>query len=293
MAGPSYIGRFSPTPSGPLHFGSLIAALASYLDAKVHNGQWLVRIEDIDQPRSVPGADKIILEQLQQHHLIWDGEVTYQSQRTSHYQAALTALEQQQLTYRCICSRKQIKQRGPYYTGTCRDANHNSDDSSIRFRNNAPLFSFQDRLQGHVNIDPEFASEDFVLFRRDGLFTYQLAVVIDDIEQGITDIVRGEDLLTATSWQLNLWRCFTDRTPRFKHVPLVKDAAGRKLSKQNHAPALSSNKVTEQLCNACKFLGLGTINESAPDMVLVAAQDAWRAKIFPESAGQDTIPPFK
>src|SRR5690554_1206158 len=227
VAKSGYCGRFAPTPSGPLHFGSLIAALASYLDARAQHGRWLVRIEDIDTPRAVAGADQIILEQLKQHELHWDDEIWYQSQRTAHYQHALTLLTERQLTYACNCSRKQIKARGPYYTGVCRDKKLTpSADTAIRFRNDAPILGFHDKLQGHIDIEPAFAAEDFVLFRRDGLFTYQLSVVIDDIEQGITDIVRGEDLLTATSWQINLWRQLGHPEPRFKHVPLALDSNG-------------------------------------------------------------------
>lgn len=290
MAAPSnYRGRFAPTPSGPLHFGSLLAALASYLDARAHQGEWLVRIEDVDQPRAVAGADQLILEQLKHHELHWDGEVLYQSHRTEAYRDALEALNAQHLTYQCECSRKQIKAKGPYYTGVCRNKNISTGNTAVRFRNNQPVLNFQDGLQGFKTIDPEFASEDFVLFRRDGLFTYQLAVVVDDIEQNITDIVRGEDLLTATSWQLNLWRYFTDRSPRFKHIPLAVDAQGRKLSKQNHAPALQQDQVQNQLHQALVFLGIQVEPTLKPTLMIEQAITDWRARIFPDSPHQDTI----
>jgi glutamyl-queuosine tRNA(Asp) synthetase len=285
----SYCGRFAPTPSGPLHFGSLIAALASYLDARANSGTWLVRIEDVDTPRAVAGADQVILEQLKHHELHWDGEIWYQSARTEVYQQALEQLQHRQLTYRCTCTRKQIKALGPYYTGTCRHKHIHSPNSAVRFRNDDPILSFNDGWQGHVDIEPNFAGEDFVLFRRDGLFTYQLAVVVDDIEQGVTDIVRGEDLLTATSWQLNLWRYFTDRTPHFKHVPLALDEQGRKLSKQNHAPALSNTDAKEQLQAAMRFLGLTPNSRLNIPQMLTDAVAQWQARSFPETRQQDTI----
>lgn len=288
-ASSDYCGRFAPTPSGPLHFGSLIAALASYLDARANNGRWLVRIEDVDQPRAVAGADQIILEQLKQHELHWDGDIVYQSQRTDAYQRALEQLTAQHLTYRCECSRKQIKARGPYYTGVCREKQLAIENTAIRFRNDHPVLSFVDDLQGEVAIDPAFAAEDFVLFRRDGLFTYQLAVVVDDIEQGITDIVRGEDLLTATSWQINLWQIFAKRVPHFKHVPLALDPRGRKLSKQNHAPALRDDQVIEQLAAAMRFLYLQPKPTANAAELLSDAVMQWRTRDFPKTVQQDTI----
>lgn len=280
----NYCGRFAPTPSGPLHFGSLVAALASFLDAKAHQGKWLVRIEDIDEPRAVAGADQVILEQLDQHGLHWDGEVLYQSQRVDRYQHALAQLHQQDLTYRCICTRREIKARGPYYTGVCRPHDYSEQEApraAIRCKNDTPQLTFSDRLAGVVTIDPAFASEDFVLYRRDGLFTYQLAVVVDDIDQAITDIVRGADLLTATSWQLVLWNTLAERQPRFAHVPVVLDVKGRKLSKQNHAPALHANQTLAQLQQAAKFLGLGQLEATTRERFLDQAIVAWQAKYLP------------
>lgn len=285
----NYRGRFAPTPSGPLHFGSLVAALASYLDARAHNGEWFVRIEDVDQPRAIAGADRIILEQLRQHELHWDGEVIYQSQRSEHYHEALKQLEQQHLTYRCNCTRKQIKANGPFYTGVCRAKNISAENAAVRFKNDQPILQFEDGLQGLVTIDPDFAAEDFVLYRRDGLYTYQLAVVVDDIDQEITDIVRGEDLLTATSWQINLWRFFTHRIPKFKHIPLALDAQARKLSKQNHAPALAADQVQQQLYQALRFLNIELEPKLQPNAMLEQAVTYWRARIFPDSTHQDTI----
>lgn len=274
-----YCGRFAPTPSGPLHFGSLIAAVASYLDAQAHSGRWLVRIEDVDKPRTIAGASDIILRQLEQHGLHWDGEVWYQSERDSVYQEALAQLRTRDLTYYCTCTRKQIKARGAHYTGYCRARQRPADGSAERFRNDQPSLQFDDRIQGHVRLEPEFAREDFLLFRRDQLYTYQLAVVVDDHLQGVTDIVRGADLMTASSWQLALWQQLSERRPRFAHVPLALDPEGRKLSKQNHAPALREDQVCAQLLAAFKFLELSGISSSqSPAELLQQATTAWRAK---------------
>lgn len=279
-----YCGRFAPTPSGPLHFGSLVAALASYLDAKAHHGRWLVRIEDIDTPRAVAGADTMILEQLQQHGLHWDGEVLYQSQRHQRYQQVLDQLQASHFTYRCICTRKQVKARGPFYTGYCRPhayTEQQAPKAAIRFKNDAPIVDFTDRIAGNVVIENDFASEDFVLFRRDGLFTYQLAVVVDDLDQAVTDIVRGADLLTATAWQLTLWNALAQQQPRVAHIPVVLAADGRKLSKQNHAPALEAKRALSQLQQAAQFLKLGPIQASTPELFLQQAIPAWQDKYLP------------
>lgn len=274
-----YCGRFAPTPSGPLHFGSLIAAVASYLDAKAHHGKWLVRIEDVDKPRAVDGADSIILKQLEAFGLHWSDEVLYQSQRDDAYAAALAQLQERELCYYCTCTRKQIKRRGPYYTGFCRNKNRTADNAAIRFCNDQPIDHFTDRWQGSVAIDSAFAAEDFVLYRRDQLYTYQLSVVVDDIEQGVTDLVRGVDLLTPTAWQLTLWQQFTTRQPRLMHVPLALDANGRKLSKQNHAPALSNRNIREQLNEAFRFLGITDIDTgNDTTQMLEQASSAWAAK---------------
>ncbi|WP_258808317.1 tRNA glutamyl-Q(34) synthetase GluQRS [Pseudidiomarina sp. CB1] len=274
-----YCGRFAPTPSGPLHFGSLIAAVASYLDAKAHQGKWLVRIEDVDKPRAVAGADTIILKQLETFGLHWDGEVLYQSRRDAAYGAALSQLQERKLCYYCTCTRKQIKTRGPYYTGYCRTKNRNADNAAIRFCNDQPVTQFIDRWQDEVVIEPTFAAEDFVLYRRDQLYTYQLAVVVDDIEQGITDLVRGADLLTPTAWQLTLWQQLSTRRPRLMHVPLALDANGRKLSKQNHAPALASSEIRRQLQEAMQFLGITDIDAgNSVAQMLQQATTVWAAK---------------
>lgn len=277
-----YCGRFAPTPSGPLHFGSLIAAVASYLDARAHQGSWLVRIEDVDKSRAVAGADRTILQQLQAFGLYWDGEVIYQSQRDEAYRDALRELQEKALCYYCTCTRKQVKARGPFYTGYCRNKNRSAVNAAIRFKNDAPVTHLKDRWQGQVNIEPQFAAEDFVLFRRDQLFTYQLAVVVDDLAQGVTDIVRGVDLLTPTAWQLALWQELSGRQPRLMHVPLALDANGRKLSKQNHAPPLNTQEPRVQLGLALRFLGLEAIDMGNDvSQILTEACHVWTAKHLP------------
>jgi len=275
----NYCGRFAPTPSGPLHLGSLVAAVGSYLDARAHNGQWLVRIEDVDQPRAVPGADVEILAQLHAHGLHWDGDVLYQSQRSERYHQILEQLTAADKTYPCSCTRKQIKARGPFYTGYCRThAPAEGAKVAIRFKNDKPVQQFTDLAHGVVDIEAAFAQEDFVLKRRDQLFAYQLAVVVDDIDQQVSHIVRGSDLLTASAWQLTLWRELGQPLPQLRHLPLVVDANGNKLSKQNHAPSLSADKIPEQLRQSFAYLQLPAAParlNTAPGL-LAWAIEAWQ-----------------
>ncbi|MEX1221573.1 MAG: tRNA glutamyl-Q(34) synthetase GluQRS [Idiomarina sp.] len=255
----AYRGRFAPTPSGPLHIGSLVAALGSYLDAQVHQGEWLVRMEDVDTPRAVAGADTIILQQLKDHGLHYSGEVIYQSQRSDRYAEVLADLTALKKTYLCSCTRKQIKAAGPYYTGHCRTHGPTPGKATaVRFQNDHPVLMLTDREHGQVQLEPDFAAEDFVLKRRDGLFAYQLAVVVDDIDQGITHLVRGSDLLTASGWQMTLWQQLNPHLPKLCHLPLVLGPDGRKLSKQNHAPTLQHDRISEQLREALLHLGLAT-----------------------------------
>ncbi|MCL5256156.1 MAG: tRNA glutamyl-Q(34) synthetase GluQRS [Gammaproteobacteria bacterium] len=282
-----YRGRFAPSPSGPLHAGSLVAALGSYLDARAHQGEWLLRIEDIDPPREIPGAADTILRQLDAHGLHWDGPVVWQSQQSDRYQAALDALAAAQRSYYCQCTRAQIKARGDYYDGHCRNRQLGPDGTAVRLINSDPVTEFADRFHGQVTSNPHQAAEDFLLRRRDQLWAYQLAVVCDDRAAGITDIVRGEDLLHASAWQLTLWQAFnaihfenTDVSlPKLAHLPLVLDANGRKLSKQNHAPELPSQTPLANLQQAAFALGL-PVAESADatniDEYLIWAIDAWR-----------------
>ncbi|TLU64256.1 tRNA glutamyl-Q(34) synthetase GluQRS [Thalassotalea litorea] len=268
-----YRGRFAPSPSGPLHFGSLIAALASYCQAKHANGKWLVRIEDIDPPREQPGADKAILKTLETFGLLWDEEVLYQSQQHELYLDTLAYLKDQSLTYGCNCTRAQIKKTGGVYQGHCRDLNLSGENLlannlATRLVNIHPCMQFQDKIQGVVTQSKNLACEDFIIFRRDGLFAYQLAVVVDDIYQGITEIVRGCDLLQPTCRQQTLYKTLNISAPDYAHVPLAVTEQGYKLSKQNGAPAIDAHRPQELLYLALKFLG-----QNPPAMLLEASID--------------------
>ena len=271
-----YIGRFAPSPTGPLHAGSLVAALASWLDARAHQGQWLVRIEDVDTPRCILGADHTILQQLAACGLHPDQPPVWQSQRTAHYQAALDRLVQAGAAYPCACSRKDIEaargqnpQTKPrngelVYPGTCRTGLHGLPARAWRlrtadFKKNVPTtqveyavvapkiianesswVAWHDRKQGAQQQDVAQEVGDFVLLRADGLFAYQLAVVVDDAEQGITHIVRGADLTDNTARQILLQRHLSLPTPQYLHTPLVLAANGEKLSKQNGARSVDT-----------------------------------------------------
>ncbi len=250
-----YIGRFAPSPSGPLHFGSLIAAVGSYLRAHSQGGHWLVRMEDLDPPREVPGAADEILRTLERFGLEWHGSVLYQSQRHDRYQAILTRLLEQDRAYYCDCTRKRIKAIGGLYDGHCRDRGLGAEGCAIRLRNHLAIAHFEDRLLGTIQTEPAFAAEDFILRRRDGLFAYQLAVVLDDHDQGVTEVVRGNDLLEATVRQCTLYAQLGWPAPGFLHLPLAVQSDGKKLSKQNHAPALTEGECSAQLAQALAFLG--------------------------------------
>ncbi|CAH9056130.1 Glutamyl-Q tRNA(Asp) synthetase [Pseudoalteromonas sp. CIP111854] len=252
----SYRGRFAPSPSGPLHFGSLVAALASYLAAKSQQGQWLVRIEDIDTPRVVKGADSDILHTLEAYGLYWDDSVVYQSQRHSLYEDALYQLQQQSIVYACQCTRKEIKQRGGLYDNHCKELNLPLLKNALRLQQHFPVESFNDQVQGRIKIPKDIAFEDYIIKRRDGLFAYQLVVVLDDIDQGITHVVRGADLLEPTARQLGLFQQLKQRAPHYAHIPLVVAKPGFKLSKQNHAPAIDKQNPVPATLAALRFLGI-------------------------------------
>lgn len=258
-----YRGRFAPSPTGPLHFGSLVAALGSYLEARRAGGEWLVRIEDIDPPREVPGASDEILHTLEQFGFEWDGQVMFQSRRHDTYLEVLAMLEHEGLTYRCGCSRKEIAQLSQQlgltpgvYPGSCR--NHPVSPHhrhAIRLLSEGQQVRFEDRLQGQIEQDVEREVGDFVLRRADGLFAYQLAVVVDDAEQGISHVVRGSDLLDSTPRQIALQRLLGYPTPDYAHLPVAVNSAGQKLSKQTFAPALDIHRPLPALWQALRFLG--------------------------------------
>jgi len=252
----SYIGRFAPSPSGPLHFGSLIAALGSYFQAKAQQGKWLVRIEDLDPPREMPGAASLILQTLEAYHLHWDGEVVYQSHRHDLYQEQIERWLKTGQAYYCQCTRKQIKALGGYYTGTCRDLGlSNSESCAIRLRMTKPVYEFEDKRHGTLTIPSSLADEDFIIKRRDGLFAYNLAVVLDDIDQGITEVVRGADLIEPTGRQISLYQMLEKSPVEYLHLPLALDNNGHKLSKQNHAKAIDNANPKPALLDAMQFLG--------------------------------------
>lgn len=256
-----YRGRFAPSPTGPLHFGSLVAAVGSFLEARTRNGEWLVRIEDVDQPRTVAGAAAHILRTLERLGMQWDGEVLYQSRRTEAYRASLEILRTSGHLYPCACSRREIGKlaeagpEGPVYPGTCRDASPaGREPRSWRVRVTGPV-RFRDRLQGMCHVDLRTQSGDFVVLRADNIFAYQLAVVVDDAEQGITSVVRGTDLLGSTGRQIHLQQLLDARTPEYLHLPVAVDADGRKLSKQTRAPAIDPDAGAAVLARVLRFFG--------------------------------------
>lgn len=254
----TYRGRFAPSPSGSLHFGSLVAALGSYLQAKSQQGSWQVRIDDIDPPREVDGAADDILQTLQAYGLNWDGEVIYQSQRSEAYEKVLSQLAAQKLSYACACTRKVIKQQGGHYLGQCRNKALPVDGNALRInlaKQTTPVECFCDQLQGEISFSSETLDEDFIIKRKDGLYAYNLAVVIDDIAQGVTEVVRGADLIDTTGKQLSLYRLLGATEPQYIHLPVAVTAPGQKLSKQNHALAIDKENPIPTLLKALAFLG--------------------------------------
>ena len=251
-------GRFAPSPTGPLHFGSLTAALGSFLDARAQRGRWLVRIEDIDAPRTQPGAAAKILETLESCGLEWDGAVLFQSEGTERYRAAFDRLQDRGLAYPCGCTRSEMADSAlapdgaRVYPGTCRyELAAGRPARAFRVRTSVEPVAFTDRLQGEVVQSVEREVGDFVLLRADGLFAYQLAVVVDDAEQGVTDVVRGADLMTSTARQIYLQRWLGWPAPSYLHLPVAVNGAGEKLSKQTAATAVGPGSLVQALA----FLG--------------------------------------
>ena len=284
----SYRGRFAPSPSGPLHFGSLVAAVASWLDARAAGGEWLVRIEDVDRPRTVPGAAGEILRSLEALGLTWDGEVVRQSERTALYDAALERLRQAGHVYRCRCSRREIADsaihgiEGAIYPGTCRGrAVPEGESAAVRAIAPEQAIQFEDRVQGAIIQKVARDIGDFVLKRRDGLHAYQLAVVVDDAGQGVTDVVRGADLLWSTPRQIALQRWLGYPTPRYMHVPVAANRAGEKLSKQTNAPAIDVTDAPHELRRALRFLGQPALPGATPAEILEQACAAWNPALIP------------
>ena len=277
-----YAGRFAPSPTGPLHFGSLVAALASWLDARAARGRWLVRMEDLDAPRQQQGAADLILRTLERFGLNWDAPVLYQSLRLRNYEAALEKLRLH--TYWCGCTRREISDSSlgiatdgaRIYPGTCRAGLPSGKAArALRVKTGSEPVSFTDRVQGAQAQILEQDIGDFVVCRADGQFAYQLAVVVDDADQGITDVVRGADLLDSTARQIHLQRLLGYPTPRYLHVPAAVNAAGEKLSKQTGARPIDAAHREQAICKALRFLG------QAPTADLEEAIASWDATRIP------------
>lgn len=295
----TYRGRFAPSPTGPLHFGSLVAAMASYLDARIHQGQWLVRIEDLDFDRNVQGADTAILHTLQRCGMQWDEDIVWQSERTPHYQAALQTLDAQ--VFPCSCSRKEIAdsrlraglQDQQIYPGTCRHGLASGKPArSYRLRipdGDDAVFAFEDRFLGKQSQNLATEVGDFVLKRADGFWAYQLAVVVDDALQGITHVVRGSDLLDSTARQIYLQKLLGFPTPTYLHLPVVLSTNGEKLSKQTGAVGFDRGEndlLKEALIPAAEFLGL-RLSRTPIDLAdfWILACEGWTHKIADEKKG--------
>jgi glutamyl-Q tRNA(Asp) synthetase len=293
----TYIGRFAPSPTGPLHFGSLVSALASYLDAHHNGGKWLVRMEDLDPPREQAGAADTILRCLKEYGLEWDDAVLYQSERWDIYEDYLSQLRQQGLLYACDCTRQDLQSMGGIYNGRCRTR---TVDTSLPHAQRMKLYDlplgfpctdelrFSDLIQGEQIQNLRTEAGDQTLKRKDGLYAYQLAVVVDDIEQNITHIIRGSDLLDVTARQIFLFQRLNAPVPAFGHVTLASQTNGQKLSKQNFAPALELKDAGINLWQALAFLGQNPPQElcgAAPGELLSWGKANWnRSAIFGLSA---------
>ncbi|MGH8270365.1 MAG: tRNA glutamyl-Q(34) synthetase GluQRS, partial [Steroidobacteraceae bacterium] len=275
----TYVGRFAPSPTGSLHLGSLLAAVGSFLDARSRGGRWLVRMEDLDRARVVPGSDSEILRTLEAFGLLWDGEVEYQSRRTRLYAEALESLRTGRRTFECSCSRRELSSEESGYPGTCRRGPRRAGDTATRFRiDESETVLLEDRLQGPVAL-PMGRLGDVIVRRRDGAFAYQLAVVVDDAQQSITDIVRGADLLESTGWQISLQRALRLQTPRYAHLPLLLERTGEKLAKSRRSTGLDVGRAGVEALNVLRLLGLSPPAElagAAPVTLLDWATGCWR-----------------
>lgn len=280
-----YRGRFAPTPSGPLHLGSLLTALLSWLEARRQGGRWLLRIDDLDRPRCIPGAADEILRQLEAHGLLWDESPRYQSAHEDAYRAALAQLQAQGRLYGCRCTRARLTENsrsgpdGPVYDGRCRDSGTAfANRLALRFRVPQGHFGFADDWQGWQHRDLEHEVGDFVLVRSDGVIGYQLACAVDERDQGITDVVRGGDLLGSTFRQLLLLQALESAPPRYCHGPLLVNADGRKLSKQNHAAPITAERASENLLRCARLIGLTPpvfLQDAPPAEILTWCRAHW------------------
>jgi glutamyl-Q tRNA(Asp) synthetase len=296
----AYRGRFAPSPTGPLHFGSLIAALGSCLDARRHGGEWLVRIEDLDRQREVPGAADHIMRTLEAFGFAWDGPLLYQSSRLDAYANAIERLDRRGLLYPCGCSRTDIARRGrscpegPVYPGTCRAGlQPGRRPRSLRIHTDNATIQFGDRVRGYIHQDLERDVGDFVLRRADGIHAYQLAVVVDDAYQGITRVVRGADLMLSTPRQIYLQRCLGLPTPEHAHLPLALDVQGRKLSKSEDPVPLDPRDPLSALLRAWTFLGQAAFAEPPASLAEFWNQAVpnWREEHIPMTARRPSETP--
>ncbi len=276
----SYSGRFAPSPTGPLHFGSLITAVASYCDAKAHQGKWLVRIEDTDIPRIYPDSEEHILTSLEAFQFEPDTEIIFQKNRLDIYESVLDQLKKEGLIYACQCTRKMLGSNA-IYAGTCRDLNLDFQGQAIRVKVQDQQICFDDRLQGRHCSNLQHDLGDFVLKRRDGIINYQLAVVVDDYLQGITHVVRGADLLNNTERQIWLGQLLGYPQLSYMHLPLAMNDQGQKLSKQNLAQALDLSKAPELLQKAILALGQPNVDLDQPRLMLKQAVAQWNVDLIP------------
>lgn len=277
----SYIGRFAPSPTGPLHFGSLLTAVASYCDAKANHGKWLVRIEDTDIPRIYPNGETHILSCIDAFQFEPDAEIIFQKDRLTIYEQVLDQLKQQHAIYACQCTRKMLGSNH-IYAGTCRDLNLDFAEQAIRLKVDDLLICFEDRLQGRQCSNLKDDLGDFVLKRRDGIISYQLAVVVDDYLQGITHVVRGADLLDNTARQIWLGSILNYPSLSYMHLPLAMNDQGQKLSKQNLAQALDVSKASELLQQALLALGQPNVELNQPRIMLQQAVQQWDVNLIPK-----------
>ena len=283
------VGRFAPSPTGPLHFGSLVAAVGSWLFARKEGGRWLVRMEDLDRPRVVAGSADEILHALERYGLAWDGAVEWQSRRLAHYANAIATLRQRGFAYDCACSRADVQRAASapaagdvpagelIYPGTCREGHAAGKQArAVRFKVSSGTIGFDDLVVGHVEEDVASATGDFVILRADGVYAYQLAVVVDDAAQGVTQVVRGGDLLSSTARQIALQRALGLPTPRYAHLPLITTPDGKKLGKRDGAlplPTLDQRRVLTSLRTALSVLGIGdAIGDDASSLLADATQ---------------------
>lgn len=274
-----YCGRFAPSPTGPLHFGSLVAAVGSYLQARTHGGKWRVRMEDVDGARTLPGADAAILRALESFEFEWDGPVIYQSQRHAVYAAALEQLQRRHAVYPCACSRREVADSslvgvdGPIYPGTCRTGlPAGRAGRAWRVRTQATVIDFHDGLQGNIRHALATDTGDFVVQRADGFYAYQLAVVVDDAAQGITEVVRGLDILHSTARQIHLQRLLALPAVSYLHLPIAVNTRGEKLSKQTGAAPLNPREAVITLIRVLDFLG----QRPSPELNACGLGDVWR-----------------